>query len=164
MAAYPFRMRRPGRVRPVRLVVTAMALLVLAAGVLFSAGSAHHRHAPHTAADAGHPHPHPHAAGAEAGLPVTGLLHTHTAGAGEGVPRAGGPERGHRTVETPAHGHQHGNEWTPNLTPRVRLDVDTTLAGALVTRPGPLGRGRRAAGSGVAARNASLSLLGVLRV
>lgn len=197
-----------------------MALLVLAAGVLFSAGSEHHRHAPHdshalradaepevTGANLAHPraagasHPraagpeastsHPHAAGPEADIShrhaagrKAGHLHTRAAGpahghraaetpahrhrtveiAAHGHSTVETPAHGHRTIETPAHGHQHGNEWTPNLTPRVRLDVDIALAGAVTARPGPLGPSRRAAGPGAAARHASLSLLGVLRV
>jgi hypothetical protein len=138
MAAYAIRMHRAG---PARLVAAAVVLLALAAGVLFSAGSDHHRH--------GH-HPAP-------GLAVVGhvsLPHVHTDDSGHG----------HRTGETPAHGHEHGNEWTPNLSPRARLDGDAPLVSTFIGHVSPAGPRRPAPHTIVAVGDADLILLGVLRV
>lgn len=135
MAAYPIRMHRSGRMR---LVAVVMVLLALAAGVLFSAGSEHHRH-----------------------VHRGGPAH-RVAAADQLCPPPAGHEHVHPVGEAPAHGHEHGNEWTPNLTPRVRLDGGAALTGVFVghTSPGD----RCVPRTIVAAHDADLSLLGVLRV
>ncbi|GAA3929173.1 hypothetical protein [Actinoplanes auranticolor] len=133
MAAYPFRMLRPG-LRPGRFAGAALVLLLLAAGVLFSAGSGHHRHG-HDA-DAGH---------RVTAADLACLPHAHTG-------------------ETSPHGHEHGAERAPNLSPRARPAGHTTFTATVTGHAGALCPGVRATPADVAPRDGSLSLLGVLRV
>jgi hypothetical protein len=124
-------MLRPG-LWPGRFAGAALVLLLVVAGVLFSAGSTHHRH------------------GHEAGHRVTAadlacLPHAHTG-------------------ETSPHGHEHGAERTPNVSPRARPAGHTTFIATVAGQAGALCPGVHAKPAGVAPRDASLSLLGVLRV
>ncbi|MGW4945626.1 hypothetical protein ACWEOZ_29005 [Actinoplanes sp. NPDC004185] len=132
MAAYPFRMLRPGPARPMRMAGAVLVLLLLAAGLLFSAGSAHHGH------DAG------------AGERLTAadlacLPHAHTG-------------------DTPAHQHEHGDNWTAYLSPRARPASDATLVATVAVDAPALCPDLRGSHTGAAARDATLSQLGVLRV
>jgi hypothetical protein len=111
-----------------------LVLLLLAAGLLFSAGTAHHGHA----------------CDASAGDRVTvadlaRLPHAHTG-------------------ETPVHQHEHGNDGTAYLSPRARPASDVTLVATVALHATALCPDLRAPYTIVAARDANLSLLGVLRV
>lgn len=138
MAVYPIRKRRAGRAW---LVAVVMILLALAAGVLFSAGSDHHRHG--------------YQAGPGDRVAVVSqacLPQEHTGEAGHVHPDG----------EMPAHGHEHGNEWTPNLAPRLRLGGDAALVSTVVRHVSPLCPGLWATHLIGAVRDPDL--LGVLRV
>jgi hypothetical protein len=134
MAAYPFRMHRPGRARPMRMAGAALVLVLLAAGLLFSAGSAHHGHA-------------------------------HDAGAGERITAADLACLPHaHTGDTPAHQHDHGDDWTAYLSPRARPASDATLVATVAVDARALGPELRSTDTSAAAGDATLSQLGVLRV
>jgi hypothetical protein len=134
VAAYPFRMLRLGRARPMRMAGAALVLLLLAAGLLFSAGSAHHGHA------------HDAAAGDRGTVAdLARLPHAHTG-------------------ETPVHQHEHGDDWTAYLSPRARPAGDVTLVATVAVDATALRPDLRTSHTVAAAADANLSLLGVLRV
>jgi hypothetical protein len=127
-------MIRPGRARPMRMAGAALVLLLLAAGLLFSAGSAHHGHA--------------HDAGAGERLTAADL---------ECLPHA-------HTGETPVHQHDHGDDWTAYLSPRARPASDVTLVATVAVDATALCPNLRTSHTHAGARDAKLSQLGVLRV
>ncbi|WP_433729262.1 hypothetical protein ACQP2Y_16985 [Actinoplanes sp. CA-051413] len=127
-------MPRLGRARPMRMAGAALVLLLLAAGLLFSAGSAHHGHA------------HDAAAGDRGTVAdLARLPHAHTG-------------------ETPVHQHEHGDDWTACLSPRARPAGDVTLVATVAVDATALCPDLRTSHTVAAAADADLSLLGVLRV
>jgi hypothetical protein len=127
-------MSRLGRARPMRISGAVLVLLLLAAGLLFSAGSAHHGHA--------------HDAAAGDRVTVADLAC---------VPHA-------HTGETPVHQHEHGDDWSAYLPPRARPASDVTLVATVAVDATALCRDSRTGHTDAVAADADLSLLGVLRV